>query len=65
MDFNQKVGFRFITKFGSKGLINLGKAVPVVGGVLGGGFDFAETRVIASRAYKMFIEGDIEVLSGE
>lgn len=62
---NQKVGFRFITKFGSKGLINLGKAVPVVGGVLGGGFDFAETRVIASRAYKMFIEGDIEVLSGE
>lgn len=56
---NQKVGFRFLTKFGTKGLINIGKAVPVVGGVIGGGFDFAETSAIANRAYKMFIEGDI------
>ena len=55
---NQKVGFRFITKFGTKGIINIGKAVPVVGGIIGGGFDFAETRVIASRAYKMFIDAD-------
>ena len=55
---NQKVGFRFITKFGTKGIINIGKAVPVVGGIIGGGFNFAETRVIASRAYKMFIDGD-------
>lgn len=60
---NQKVGFRFITKFGAKGLINLGKAVPVVGGVIGGGFDFAETKIIAARAYKMFIQGDFTVLS--
>ncbi len=62
---NQKVGFRFLTKFGTKGLINIGKAVPVVGGVIGGGFDFAETRIIANRAYKMFIEGDFAVLSGD
>ena len=60
---NQKVGFRFLTKFGTKGLINIGKAVPIVGGVIGGGFDFAETKIIANRAYKMFIEGDFEVLS--
>ena len=56
---NQRVGFRFITKFGSKGLINLGKAVPVVGGIIGGGFDLAETRIIANRAYKMFIIGNL------
>ncbi len=62
---NQKVGFRFITKFGSKGLINIGKAIPVVGGVIGGGFDLVETKVIANRAYKLFIEGDISVLSDE
>ena len=62
---NQKVGFRFITKFGSKGLINIGKAVPVVGGVISGGFDFAETKIIAKRAYNMFIEGDFTVLSEE
>lgn len=62
---NQKVGFRFLTKFGTKGVINLGKAVPVVGGIISGGFDFAETNVIANRAYKMFIMGDFDVLSGD
>ena len=55
---NQKVGFRFLTKFGTKGLINIGKAVPVVGGIISGGFDFVETKIIADRAYKMFILGD-------
>lgn len=56
---NQKVGFRFITKFGTKGVVNLGKALPLVGGIIGGGFDFAETKVIADRAYKMFISGEM------
>lgn len=62
---NQKVGFRFLTKFGTKGVINIGKAVPFVGGIIGGGFDFAETKIIADRAYKMFIEGNFDVLSGQ
>ncbi len=62
---NQKVGFRFLTKFGTKGLINLGKAVPVVGGVISGGLDFAETRLIADRAYQLFIKGNISVLSSD
>ena len=60
---NQKVGFRFVTKFGTKGIVNIGKAVPVVGGMIGGGFDFVETKVIANRAYKMFINGDFNVSS--
>ena len=47
-----------VTKFGTKGLINIGKALPVVGGVISGGFDFAETKIIADRAYKMFVLGD-------
>ena len=55
---NQKVGFRFITKFGSKGIINLGKLVPGVGAVVGGGLDLVETKAIGSRAYKWFFEGD-------
>lgn len=55
---NQKVGVRFITKFGTKGIINLGKLVPGVGAVVGGGMDFAETKIIAKRAYKWFIESD-------
>ena len=61
---NQKVGFRFVTKFGTKGVINIGKTIPVVGGMIGGGFDFVETKIIAERAYKMFIKGDVDVLSG-
>lgn len=55
---NQKVGMRFITKFGTKGVINLGKMVPGVGAVIGGSLDFIETKVIANRAYKWFIEND-------
>ena len=60
---NQKVGFRFITKFGTKGIINLGKAVPAVGGVIGGGFDFIETKAIANRAYGLFVKGDLTASS--
>lgn len=60
---NQKVGFRFVTKFGTKGIVNIGKVVPVVGGMISGGFDFVETKVIANRAYKMFINGDFNVSS--
>ena len=55
---NQRVGFRLLTKFGTKGVINIGKALPLVGGIISGGFDFAETKVIADRAYKMFILND-------
>lgn len=56
---NQKVGFRFITKFGEKGIINLGKDVPVLGAVIGGGIDVASTRVIGYNAYKIFIKGEL------
>lgn len=58
---NNKLGFRFITKFGEKGLINLGKMIPVVGAGINGGFDYIETKAIAYRAYKMFVEGDFTV----
>lgn len=33
---NQVVGFRFITLFGQRGVINLGNYIPVVGGLVGG-----------------------------
>lgn len=62
---NQKVGMRFITKFGTKGVINLGKMVPGVGAVIGGSLDFIETKVIANRAYKWFIENDFSLEDDE
>ena len=55
---NQKIGFRFITKFGEKGIINLGKMLPLAGGVIGGGVDVASTSIIAKNAIRMFMEGE-------
>lgn len=56
---NQKVGFRFVTKFGEKGIVNLGKVVPVLGAFIGGGIDVASTRIIGYNAYKVFMKGEI------
>lgn len=53
---NQKVGFRLVTKFGQKGLINLGRLVPFVGGIIGGSHDFLSTNIIGKVAKnKLFI----------
>ena len=52
---NQTVGHRLVTKFGATGLINLGKEIPVVGGVVGAGFDGVTTKLIGSIAHKTFI----------
>ena len=53
---NRAVGFRLITKFGQKGLINFGKMVPLIGGVVGGTFDATSTHVIGTIARTIFIE---------
>ena len=53
---NKAVGFRLITKFGEKGIINLGKMVPVTGGVVGGTFDAISTRSIGKIARTIFID---------
>lgn len=34
----------------------------MLAGVIGGGFDLVETKIIANRAYKMFIKGDFSNL---
>ncbi|GAA0860058.1 EcsC family protein [Clostridium baratii] len=51
---NKRVGFRLVTKFGEKGIINLGKCVPVLGGVIGGTVDAVGTRTIGKTAKKVF-----------
>lgn len=58
---NQKVGFRFLTKFGTKGVVNLGKLLPGVGAIVGGGLDYVETKIIARRSYKWFFENDFSI----
>ena len=44
------------TKFGTKGVINLCDLIPVVGGVIGGGFNYATTRKIGKIATKEFLK---------
>lgn len=55
---NRAVGFRLVTKFGQTGAINLGKAVPLVGGVIGGTFDGTTTYIIGKVARNLFVTGD-------
>lgn len=51
---NKAVGVKLVTKFGQKGIVNLGKAVPLVGGVIGGAVDGISTNTIGKTAKKVF-----------
>jgi hypothetical protein len=53
---NQQVGFRLVTKFGQKGLVNVIKMMPLIGGVVGGVFDTGMTLTIGNIAKKVFSE---------
>jgi uncharacterized protein (DUF697 family) len=55
ISINQKVGFQLLAKSGSKGAVNLGKAVPLVGGVIGGSFDTVMTDLLGNIARDVFI----------
>ncbi|MCL2577263.1 MAG: EcsC family protein [Defluviitaleaceae bacterium] len=59
IEINKKFGFRFITKFGQKGVVNLWRVVPVIGGVIGGGMDIVSTQLTARNAKRVFIRGKI------
>ncbi len=52
---NQKVGFKLFTKFGEKGLVNFGKAIPLLGGVVGALFDIFSTNTIGNVARDTFL----------
>lgn len=52
---NQAIGLRLATKFGTRGAVNLGKVVPVLGGITGGGFDAAACALCGRAAMKTFL----------
>ncbi|MDO5537093.1 MAG: EcsC family protein [Desulfovibrionaceae bacterium] len=54
-DINRAVGMRLITKFGSTGVLNLGKAIPVVGGLVSGGMDAGWTYSVGMGAKQVFL----------
>ena len=55
-EINKQVGFRLLTKFGEKGMINLGKTVPLIGGIIGATFDSVSTNQIGNVARNTFIQ---------
>ncbi|MBD2493668.1 EcsC family protein [Nostoc sp. FACHB-280] len=54
IEINKKVGFRLITKAGEKGVVNLMKLVPIVGGVVGAGFDSTFVNKCGQSAKNLF-----------
>lgn len=54
IEINKKVGFRLVTKFGERGVFNLWKGIPLVGGGVGAGINVASMRSIASYARSNF-----------
>ena len=65
VSINQKVGFRLVTKFGTKGVVNLVKLVPIAGGVIGGAIDLGSTKMIAQNAFNVFIKNQIPTRSDD
>ncbi|MBB2901009.1 hypothetical protein FHR75_001797 [Kineococcus radiotolerans] len=54
IEINKKVGFRLVTKAGTKGIVNLTKLAPIAGGFVGGGINFASTRAVGTWAKRNF-----------
>lgn len=54
---NQKVGFRLFTKFGSSGVINLSRLIPIIGGVVMAIFDLSSTKAVGNFAIRTFLKG--------
>jgi len=54
VEINKKVGFRLFTKFGEKGVINLVKVIPLLGGGVGATVNVASMRSIGGYAKRNF-----------
>ncbi len=58
---NQMIGFRLITKAGEKGLINVVKLIPFVGGVASGAVDWVSTQAVGKIAKNSFQNNQPEI----
>ncbi len=65
LSVNEKVSVNIASKLGSRSLTGLGKAIPIVGGVIGGSFDAGSTLIIGKVAKKMFIDNGKSILYPE
>ena len=53
----KKIPGAALVKFGQKGIVNLGKMVPLLGGAIGGSVDVVSTMLITRSAIQMFMNG--------
>lgn len=65
IEINKKVGYRLLTKAGEKGVLNISKAVPVAGGVVGGTVDAMACRAVGNLAIKLFSVSEESVIKEE
>lgn len=56
LKINRAVGFKLITVYGSKGVFNLMKMVPIAGGIIGGTIDSVSTNTIGNIARDTFVK---------
>jgi len=54
VEINKKVGFKLLTKAGEKGIINLSKIVPIIGGPISGTVDALMCRSVGKTAKMVF-----------
>ena len=54
----EKVSIKLAGKVGEKSATAVSKAIPVVGGVVSGGYDIVTTRIVGKIAKKIFIENN-------
>jgi hypothetical protein len=54
IEINKKVGFRLLTKSGTKGAVNWMKGVPFIGGFDGGVFDASACRIVGKNGKRLF-----------
>lgn len=53
---NKKIATKLAEKLATKGATYFSKALPVLGGVVGGAFDLVSTKAIAKVSYDTFIK---------
>ena len=61
---NKAVGFRLVTKFGEKGVVNMGKAIPLLGAVVGATFEVVATKTIGNVARDLFCREEPQTEKG-
>jgi hypothetical protein len=54
VEVNKRIGLKLLAKAGGRGVAQFPKAIPVVGGVVGGAFDAVICRMVGRTAKSLF-----------